>query len=166
MPAVRVRWVGFVALLVVLLVVGAFIGSLLDPDGSTWGFAVVFAGTYLLLVLVHEVGHVLPGWFFGMRCTNLTFQFGASVRSEHRDGRDRTPSEQLWISLAGPGLHIAAASLGLTVFDRNGLSFAARVGCLFALFDGVANLLPSGRRSDGWKAVAALADIARRTVRT
>lgn len=149
MPQIKIG-LGLPIMVVAMLWLGWFLTSLFghpDPLGQ----AVLFALTYLALVLLHEVGHGVAALALGLQWHTLRLGLVPSVRVSRRSN-----GEQLVISLAGPSLHIAAAAAviiatGFTI-GPGGASLAAWI----ALLDGVFNLVVPVRRFDGYRAAQAL----------
>lgn len=126
---------------------GAVRRSQLDPG---W-FVALFAGGYLALQLIHELGHVLA---FRVCCLRWTSIGIAGSRLSVGATGNRTWAAQFLISPVGPLLQAAAGGALLLPQDHWSLAWLlGAVGCL----EGMVNLLvPLGRNSDAVKAYRSL----------
>ncbi len=135
------------------------------------GFAVIPLAAVLFSALLHEVGHLLVGYFAGFRAVRLKAGAGSQNRpAEHKlhscdtvpltwfvlePGRlDHLRRRLFALFLAGPVTSIAAAVLFQVSFRwmRSDLLFSWWVNCLSAasaLF-GIASLLPDLRSQGGF----------------
>lgn len=154
MPRVEVRW-GAVVLLPALILVGAVlqlmaVGAGLAPP-PTAAYALAFAGTYLAVALVHELGHVAAGWALGLRWKELRIGLGIGVVLT-----DRSNGEQIAISLAGPAAHLACAVglIAATGMSPDLTSPLSAAGWML-LAEAVLNLLVPHPALDGGRAAVA-----------
>lgn len=93
-------------LLLIFLVVTVFGGR--QSGGS---YALFLLGLFAS-VLLHEVAHATVGSFFGVRTTEIVmFPIGGLARME----RPLRPTEELWVSLAGPVMNLLIA-MGLLTY--------------------------------------------------
>lgn len=99
--------------------------------GWQWGTA---AGVLLLLVvLLHEVGHMLAAWALGVPVREFGLCLVGAYNKRAYSTRRR---DEIYISLAGPLMNILLAF---------GLVFVPRIGFMLALCSlelGVVNLIP------------------------
>lgn len=148
----------------ILLVIFLVVTDLGSRQSS--GSYVVFLLGLFASVLLHEIGHAFVGMRFGVRTTEIImFPIGGLSRME----RMLQPTEELWVSLAGPMVNIllSAAIFGYMVLqheavpinlsdllqptDANALARLAYGNLLLAGF----NLLPAFPM-DGGRALRAL----------
>ncbi len=152
----------FTFILLVIFLVVTDLGS----RQSSASYAVFLLGLFAS-VLLHEVGHAFVGMrFFGVRTTEIImFPIGGLSRME----RMLRPTEELWISLAGPLVNVllSGAIFGYMFYqheavpinisdllqptDANALARLAYANLLLAVF----NLLPAFPM-DGGRALRAL----------
>ena len=111
-------------------------------------FIPVWVATFLLLVVCHEMGHVIMGKFLGMKLEEIEFVVGARVYLGRE--KPRTPVEQILVSFSGPVLHIIAAISVIWLTLSTEMYWLSSVGFL-SLLDAVINLLPIMDGSDGRK---------------
>jgi Zn-dependent protease len=118
---------------------------------SIWFYAVWFGGwkiavVFVLMILVHELGHYFTWRNFGVAVSLPTFipGFGAFVTSP-----GGTPAQNVTASLAGPAFGIAAAMVcwGYALFNGEGAAGTARDHFWFAcayigFFLNLLNLIP------------------------
>lgn len=139
-------------------VVGGHVGlSLTDIHGlvpTAW----MFAALAVVALLAHEAGHALAGVLVGRRVVGLVLKLGAAVLIERpeRGERGSGPLAGVAVSLAGPAASILVASVYLG--SAHTTADPAFWAGLLALGDGVLNLLPLTRSTDGVRALAELAD--------
>ena len=73
------------------------------------GFALLLSATYFvclfLIVWTHEMGHIACGWRYRIRSDEITL--GPLGGVAHMNSGAGSPKEELWISLAGPAVHLA-----------------------------------------------------------
>jgi Zn-dependent protease len=94
---VRMYWAG--AILVPLMFMQAL--------GLSWmGLAesLLFSALLFLVIWSHEMGHIAAGWHFRIRTDLITLSPLGGVA--HMNAPARTPHEELWITLAGPAVHL------------------------------------------------------------
>ena len=101
-----------------------------------WEFAVGF----VLLIFVHEMGHVLANWYYGIRQSAPIFLgiFGAVIFVK---GRIRSAKEEAVMGIAGPVFGTVAALVCYAWFYQTGSDLAA-VLAYFGMFINLWNLLP------------------------
>lgn len=118
----------------------------------------LFADLAVVALLAHEAGHALAGLLVGRRVVGLVLKLGAAVLIERPEPGERGsgPLAGVVVSLAGPAASILVASLYLGSAET--LASPAAWAGLLALGDGVLNLLPLTRSTDGVRAIAELAD--------
>jgi len=117
--------------------------GLVLSDDENLRFIASFVVFSLLLVLVHEMGHVLVGKHFKLSWKRLNLGFGASVWLTGR----RTVVQQLFVSAGGSLLQITVAGLLLLTVAYPPLFLAA----LIAIVEGAFNLFVPLRHSDSFK---------------
>jgi Zn-dependent protease/CBS domain-containing protein len=89
----------FVLLLIFLLSIGV-------GDRQSGVSTVLYILALFASVLLHELGHTLIAWRYGIRTIEIVmFPIGGVSRPE----RQPKPSEELWISLAGPMVNLLIA---------------------------------------------------------
>ncbi|WP_075036774.1 site-2 protease family protein [Halobacillus dabanensis] len=123
-------------------------------------------------LFVHELGHVLPGLFFGSERSNIHIGRGSSLL--HCRGKklelsihvwffqgaysinERSPAfsnfEKVWISIGGPLLN-GLFALILSLFFSEAENPFVKVFLLFNLYLAIVNLIPfsfKGKGSDGY----------------
>jgi len=118
------------------------------------GYLIVWAGTVLVSLVVHELGHALAFRFFGQAAQIVIYHFGGlAIPSAWGRRRSLRPLERLLVSAAGPAaqLLLAAAvvvglrSAGYAVpFPIAAIGLSALVGFLLFVnvFWPLLNLLP------------------------
>jgi Zn-dependent protease len=109
---------------------------LLYSQMGGWQFAVAF----VLLIFVHEMGHVVANWYFGIRQSAPIFMgiFGAVIFIR---GRIRNAWEEAVMGIAGPVFGSVAALACYAWFLKTG-SDLARDLAFYGLFLNAFNLLP------------------------
>lgn len=85
MPLVFLRWAPGTGLLSIVL-------------------AAIFCVLLFVVVWTHEMGHIVAGWRHGIRTDLITLSPLGGVA--HMNAPARTPREELWITLAGPAVHV------------------------------------------------------------
>ena len=117
--------------------------------GLSW-----FAATGLTtLIIIHEFGHLVTIWHYGIKCTPpmFMFPFGALITLEEPVKEEST---EAWIALGGPILGTMGALLPLPVYlmtgDKEWLSLV-EMGLVINLL----NLLPFGTL-DGGRVIGAI----------
>lgn len=99
---VRVHWMWLVLVLLIPLLVDS------QPLAALIGFLVLWG-----IVLLHELGHSLMAWRFGIRTLDITlWPLGGMARMDHIPER---PKVEFWIAIAGPLVNFALAGLGAAV---------------------------------------------------
>ncbi|MCK5941912.1 MAG: M50 family metallopeptidase, partial [Planctomycetes bacterium] len=72
------------------------------------GFALLLSATYFvalfLIIWTHEMGHIACGWLYRIRTDHITL--GPLGGVAHMNTGASSPREELWISLAGPAVHL------------------------------------------------------------
>ena len=113
-----------------------------------WFRGPVFAGALVVMILVHEMGHVVEIRRQGMTATAPIFIpfFGAAIfqRSHPTDAL-----HQAQIGIAGPLAGTAGATLAYVLYGYthwDGFALAATIGFFLNLF----NLIPLGMLDGGW----------------
>jgi Zn-dependent protease len=95
----------FVLLLIFLIVIG--LGSNQSPSNY-----IIFILALIVSVLLHELGHALISWLYGIRTLEIMmFPIGGTARLE----RPAKPSEEFWIALTGPLVNLLIAGSIFTV---------------------------------------------------
>ncbi|MBD3237130.1 MAG: CBS domain-containing protein [Candidatus Eisenbacteria bacterium] len=96
----------------------------LAPEGDPVAWLLFLGGRVLFIVgifacvLFHEIGHALVARGFAIRTTEIMlYPFGGVARL-HGMGR---PTQELWISLAGPSVNIVIGLLLFAVLQATGL---------------------------------------------
>jgi Zn-dependent protease len=102
-----------------------------------------FWSAVVIGALAHELGHLFFALLLGVRVKHI----GLSWMGPYIERADGTPHENIVIALAGPGVNLLLATVG--VF---GLPLFAAVNIALALI----NLLPTVRSSDGHRVVVNL----------
>lgn len=99
---VRVHWMWLVLVLLIPLLVDS------QPLAALLGFLVLWG-----IVLLHELGHSLMAWRFGIRTLDITlWPLGGMARMDHIPER---PKVEFWIAIAGPLVNFALAAIGAAV---------------------------------------------------
>lgn len=148
MPRIEVRWT-FPLLLLALGLIGWVVARYVAAE-RPWGFAAVFAAVYLLLALVHELGHVAAGLALGMKWKRMVLGLGVGVGLTTRSN-----GEQLVISIAGPAAHVIAAVVLIAATGFTPKADPVLLAAWFGMIEAVLNLLIPHPRMDGGRAAAA-----------
>ena len=86
-------------------------------SGLGGGLALLLAAIYFVLLFLiiwtHEMGHIACGWLYRIRTDQITL--GPLGGLAHMNSGASTPREELWISLAGPAVHLVWLALFLPV---------------------------------------------------
>jgi Zn-dependent protease len=91
----------FILLLIFLVVTG------LGSTQSVLTYTLLILGL-VASVLLHELGHALVGWLYGIRTLEIVmFPIGGVARWE----RPAKPKEEFWIALAGPFVNVLIAGV-------------------------------------------------------
>ena len=96
---VRMFWAAL--LLVPLVMLGRF--SSLGGGMGLLLTAIYFVSLFLI-IWTHEMGHIACGWRFGIRTDVITL--GPLGGLAHMNSAASSPREEVWISLAGPAVHL------------------------------------------------------------
>lgn len=158
---ISAAWLAFAAIVV------AFYAPVIARHGTTWpvslalgaGIAVLWA----ISVLLHELGHLVIARLMGTEVIQIEIGLTGGLTDTVTD--DERPSEQFWVSLAGPLVSLALGLPGLvSLLTGRGLDFDTHgnLGLIIATFTlsnlvvGVFNLLPGLPLDGGHILVAAV----------
>ena len=153
-------WFLFALLVIVLY------ARILHGIADSWPVALLFAAGLALLwgvsVLLHELGHVVAARVMKSRVYRIEIGFLGGVTTTAT--KDERPSEEFWVSIAGPAVSLALAAPGvIAAFAGSTLSFGLRdsLGVLAGTFTlsnlavAVFNMLP-GLPLDGGRVLVAM----------
>jgi stage IV sporulation protein FB len=107
----------FVLLLISLVAIG--LSSNQSPGNYT-----LFVLAVIASVLLHEFGHALVGWCYGIRTLEIVmFPIGGVARLE----RPAKPWEEFWIALTGPVINLVIAGFIFAILysDKRAVNFFA-----------------------------------------
>lgn len=90
--------------------VAAILVPLIFLRWSGLPLALLYSACLFVVIWSHEMGHIIAGWRHRIRTDLITLSPLGGVA--HMNAPARTPREELWISLAGPAVHL----LWLAVF--------------------------------------------------
>jgi len=104
------------------------------------GYLIVWAGTVLVSLLVHELGHALAYRFFGRGAHVVIYHFGGLAIPDAwgRQGSLR-PIQRLLVSAAGPAAQLALAAAVIAVLRAGGYAVPfpiEAIGEPLGLYDG------------------------------
>lgn len=158
---ISAAWLAFAAIVV------AFYAPVIARHGTTWPVSLALAAGIAVLwaisVLLHELGHLVAARLMGTEVIQIEIGLTGGLTDTVTD--DERPSEQFWVSLAGPLVSLALGLPGLvSLLTGRGLDFAAHgnLGLVIATFTlsnlvvGVFNLLPGLPLDGGHILVAAV----------
>lgn len=154
MPRIRFTWGMALAVPAIIFVAAVLQATAanhdLDPPAPL-AYVLVFTGLYLVVGLVHELGHVVAGWALGLRWKELRVGLGLGVMLT-----DRSNGEQIVISLAGPAVHLLG-STALIMASGMGPDLADPVSMVgwLTLIEAVVNVVIPHPRLDGGRALLA-----------
>ncbi|PRZ42155.1 Zn-dependent protease [Antricoccus suffuscus] len=157
---VSASWLWFALIVIVLY------ARILHGIEDSWPVAILFAAGLALLwglsVLLHELGHVAAARLMKSRVYKVEVGFLGGVTTTST--KDERPSEEFWVSIAGPAVSLALAAPGvIAAFAGSTLSFGLRdslgvVAGTFTLSNlavAVFNMLP-GLPLDGGRVLVAM----------
>jgi len=105
---VRMYWAALILMPLIFFSRMAMLGA---------GMALLLAATYFvllfLIVWTHEMGHIACGWLYRIRTDKITL--GPLGGVAHMNSGAGSPREELWISLAGPAVHLIWLAVFLPV---------------------------------------------------
>ncbi len=153
-------WLLFALIVIVLY------ARILHGIEDSWPIAILFAVGLALLwgvsVLLHELGHVVAALVMKSRVYQVEIGFLGGVTTTAT--KDERPSEEFWVSIAGPAVSLALAAPGvIAAFAGSTLSFGLHdsLGVLAGTFTisnlavAIFNMLP-GLPLDGGRVLVAV----------
>ncbi|MFT4513904.1 MAG: Zn-dependent protease [Planctomycetota bacterium] len=99
--SVHVRMYWAAVILMPLLFLGRVPSS--SPGEAILLMAISFVGLFAI-IWTHEMGHIAAAWRYHIRTSKITL--GPMGGLAHLTAPARTPKEDIWISLAGPAVHL------------------------------------------------------------
>ena len=105
---VRMYWAALVLMPLIFFSRLAVLGGGLALLLTAIYFALLF-----LIIWTHEMGHIACGWLYRIRSDEITL--GPLGGLAHMNAGASTPRQELWISLAGPAVHLVWLALFLPV---------------------------------------------------
>lgn len=131
-PLLRVQ-PGFIVIAGLFAVCGWQLHALFRLDGSPWLYTAVFTLALLVLIAVHELGHVVAACAYGHRITSIRIgsKFGVISTGGH------TPRTIRFTAAAGP---IVGAVVAMAVMGASPFASALWAAAVVALIENVANV--------------------------
>ena len=130
--------------------------SMLGADGVAFALAIVFLALFFLMIFLHELAHAVVARRYDIPVTSITLVFwGGFTKLEEESEK---PSQQAWISAAGPisSLAFALVLLGIAQLGIGGdLDATLRQVGVWSLFVAGLNALP-GYPLDGGQVLRAI----------